>query len=186
MVLVRTIAFVVLFLWLMLDNVAVGRNQTNKAENRDRFSLIILYAGNTAAIIFASALALGSFGSVGSVAIQIVGLAVLCVGIIVRSTAIAQLGRFHTPNVAVRADHQLLEAGLYKHVRHPSYLGALIAFFGFSLAIGNWLSLLVMIVVGTCIYIYRISEEETALAAAFGEPYRAYCRRTKRLIPGLY
>ena len=33
---------------------------------------------------------------------------------------------------------------------------------------------------------YRIREEEAALTAALGERYRAYCRRTWRLLPGVY
>jgi protein-S-isoprenylcysteine O-methyltransferase Ste14 len=32
----------------------------------------------------------------------------------------------------------------------------------------------------------RIRAEETLLRAHFGEGYDAYCRRTARLIPGLY
>jgi protein-S-isoprenylcysteine O-methyltransferase len=79
-----------------------------------------------------------------------------------------------------------MESGLYRHVRHPSYLGALIAFFGFSLAIGNWLSVVVVMVITPAIYLFRIREEEAALGAAFGDVYRKYCTRTKCLIPGLY
>ena len=62
----------------------------------------------------------------------------------------------------------------------------LIAFLGFGLALGNWLSVVVLMSITPCIYLYRIDEEEAALAAAFGDAYRAYCGRTKRLIPGLY
>jgi protein-S-isoprenylcysteine O-methyltransferase len=110
----------------------------------------------------------------------------MAIGIVVRFTAVAQLGRFHTPNVAIREDHRLIETGLYRLVRHPSYLGALIAFLGFSLALGNWLSVAAMMGITPWLYLYRIREEDAALLAAFGEPYRAYCQRTKRLIPWLY
>jgi len=71
-------------------------------------------------------------------------------------------------------------------VRHPSYLGALIAFLGFSVALGNWLSVLTMMAIIPWLYLYRIREEDAVLLAAFGDEYRDYCRRTKRLIPGLY
>jgi protein-S-isoprenylcysteine O-methyltransferase len=170
----------------MIDGIVVARHTTGKVENRDRFSLLLIVAGNLVAWFVAVGLAFRPIGAIHSIALQNAGEVVMEIGIVVRSTAIAQLGRFHTPNVAVRKDHQLMESGLYRHVRHPSYLGALIAFLGFSVALGNWLSIVVVMVITPFIYIYRIREEEAALGAAFGDDYRAYCSRTKRLIPGLY
>jgi protein-S-isoprenylcysteine O-methyltransferase len=186
MLVVRNVAIAIFFLWLMIDGIVVARHATGKVENRDRFSLVVVVAGNLVAWFIAVSLAYTAFGAVHSVALQIAGIGVMAIGIVVRSLAIAQLGRFHTPNVAVRQDHQLMESGLYRHVRHPSYLGALIAFFGFSLALGNWLSVLVVMVITPSIYLFRIREEEAALGAAFGDAYREYCTRTKCLIPGLY
>ena len=186
MLVIRNVALAIFFLWLMIDGVVVSRYLTGKSENRDRFSLILIVVGNLVGLFVAIGLAFSAIGSLHSIVLQIIGVVVMGIGIIVRSIAIAQLGRFHTPNVAVREDHLLLETGLYRYVRHPSYLGALIAFFGLSLALGNWLSVVVTMVIMPCIYLYRIREEETALCAAFGDAYRAYCRRTKRLIPGLY
>jgi protein-S-isoprenylcysteine O-methyltransferase len=186
MLVVRNVALAIFFLWLLIDGVAVSRHLTGRSENRDRFSLVLIVVGNVVGLFVAISLAFSGIGSVHSIVLQIIGMIVMGIGIIVRSIAIAQLGRFHTPNVAVRQDHLLLETGLYKYVRHPSYLGALIAFFGLSLALGNWLSIVVTMVIMPCVYLYRIREEESALSAAFGDVYRAYCRRTKRLIPGLY
>jgi protein-S-isoprenylcysteine O-methyltransferase len=186
MPLLRTIAIVGFFLWLFIDSLAVFRHKTKKVENRDHFSLTLIMVGNMVAWIVGIGLAFGAIGSMQSVPLQFAGLLVLAVGIAVRSTAIAQLGRFHTPNVAVRADHQLMKTGLYRYVRHPSYLGALIAFLGFSLGLGNWLSLVVIMGISIGVYLYRMHEEEAALSEAFGEAYRAYSRTTKRLIPGLF
>lgn len=186
MLVIRNVALAIFFLWLLVDGVAVSRHVTGKAENRDRFSLILVIVGNFVALFAAVSLSYSSIGSMNSIVLQISGLVVMGTGIIVRSIAISQLGRFHTPNVAVRQGHQLIDSGLYRHVRHPSYLGALIAFFGFSVALGNWLGVAVVMIVTLCIYLFRIHEEETALEVAFGDDYRAYRRRTKRLIPGLY
>ena len=186
MLVVRAAALVIFFGWLFVDGIAVSRHVTGRVENRDRFSLVLIVAGNFVALFAAIGLAYRPLGSMNSFVLQIVGVIVMGAGIIVRSIAIAQLGRFHTPNVAVRQGHRLIDTGLYRHVRHPSYLGALIAFFGFSVALGNWLSVVVVMIVTLCIYLFRIREEESALEAAFGDDYRAYRRRTKRLVPGLY
>lgn len=186
MTILRNVAIAVLLLWMCVDNVVVFRHTTGAAENRDRFSLILLMIGSVLALWISIGLAFSTIGTMHSVALQVAGLVVMGIGISVRSTAIAQLGRFHTPNVAVRTDHQLKETGLYRLVRHPSYLGALIAYLGFSLALGNWLSVVVIMGIMPCMYLYRIHEEDAAMLAAFGDAYRAYCVRTKRLIPWLY
>jgi protein-S-isoprenylcysteine O-methyltransferase Ste14 len=183
---VRDAALVVFFLWLCVDALVVFRLKTNEAENRDHFSLKLLMIGGPLAYAISISLAFGPIGAIPWAALRVAGLLVMGVGIVVRSTAIFQLGRFHTPNVAVRADHQLRETGLYRYVRHPSYLGALIAFLGFTLALGNWLSVTVMMCATAGIYLYRIHEEDAALSLAFGEAYRQYSKRTKRLIPWLY
>ena len=182
----RTAAIAILFVWMFADSMVVFRHKTGAAENRDRFSLLLLMVGSMLTLWTSIGLAFVPLGAMHTAAVQIAGLVILGVGIAVRTTAIAQLGRLHTPNVAIRADHQLRVTGLYRFVRHPSYLGALIAYLGFSLALGNWLSVLVIMVVMLCLYGYRIHEEDAAMLAAFGDTYRAYCERTKRLIPWVY
>jgi protein-S-isoprenylcysteine O-methyltransferase len=182
----RSLALLVFFAWLLVDGVVVFRRRSSAAENRDRRSLRVLMLANAVGWWIAIALAYGRAGAMHAPALQWAGIAVMVVGIAIRSTAIAQLGRFHTPNVAVLADHRLMQDGLYRWVRHPSYLGALVAFVGLGLALGNWLSLAVIVLVMPAAYLFRIREEDAALAAGLGEPYRDYCRRTKRLIPGVY
>jgi protein-S-isoprenylcysteine O-methyltransferase len=179
----RTAAIAILLIWMFADSFVVFRLKTSAAENRDRFSLKLLLIGGLVTLWAGIGLSYGAVGAMHGTGVQIAGLVILAIGIAVRTTAIAQLGRFHTPNVAVRTDHQLKTTGLYRLVRHPSYLGALIAYLGFSLALGNWLSVAVIMAINTSLYLYRIHEEDAALLAAFGEPYRAYCARTKRLIP---
>lgn len=183
----RNLAVAVFVLWLLIDGMVVFRRKSGTAENRDRFSLWVIMAGNLLAWVVGIWLAYKQIGAIRPAEpAQVVGLVVLGIGIAIRSIAIAQLGRFHTPNVAVLADHEVMDTGLYRHIRHPSYLGALIAFLGFSLALGNWLSALVIMLLSIAVYLFRIHEEEAALGAALGERYASYCRRTKRLIPGIY
>jgi protein-S-isoprenylcysteine O-methyltransferase len=186
MTLLRNIGIAAFFLWMCVDSAFVFRHATGAAENRDRFSLKLIMIGSLATLWVSIGLAFSTLGTMHSAAVQVVGLAVMGIGIVVRSIAIAQLGRFHTPNVAVRTDHQLKVTGLYGLVRHPSYLGALVAYLGFGLALGNWLGLVVIIGIVPCLYLYRIHEEDAAMLAAFGDAYRAYCTRTKRLIPWVY
>jgi protein-S-isoprenylcysteine O-methyltransferase len=85
--------------------------------------------------------------------------------------------------VSILAEHKLIDSGPYRYIRHPTYTGALLAFFGLGFCFGNWLSILFMTVPIIAAFLWRIRIEEHALNDALGEEYRAYTQRTKRLIP---
>lgn len=114
------------------------------------------------------------------------GVVLFALGLALRWYSIIHLGRFFTVDVAIAADHQLVETGPYRAVRHPSYSGALLAFVGWGLSLGNWGALLVMIVPIFFAFVYRMNVEETALLAGLGAPYASYSNRTNRLIPFVY
>lgn len=119
-------------------------------------------------------------------AFALAGIVLFVAGLLLRWLSILQLGRFFTVDVAIASDHQLVESGPYRLVRHPSYTGALIAFAGFALSLGNWAAFLVMLVPIFFAFVYRMNVEERALIAALGQRYLDYSRRTKRLIPFVY
>jgi protein-S-isoprenylcysteine O-methyltransferase Ste14 len=100
--------------------------------------------------------------------------------------AIVHLGRFFTVNVAISSSHRLIDTGPYRFVRHPSYTGALMAFLGLALCLANWASLVILLVPVFLVFLRRMHVEERALLQAFGDQYRDYMRRTKRLIPAVY
>src|ERR1700730_7205812 len=114
------------------------------------------------------------------------GVAIFVGGMVLRWYSIIYLGRFFTVNVAIAADHQLIDTGPYRFVRHPSYTGALLAFIGFALVMRNWASVLLISVPIFFAFLYRIHVEERALLAALGDRYRVYSEKTKRLIPFVY
>lgn len=178
----------VLFIWMLIDGVVVFGRRAKGASRADRFSMLVIVLANYIGIGLAVTLGFRGVGGLGGATIpaQVAGLALLAAGIIVRSVAIAQLGALHTPDVAIQVGHHVVDTGLYRHVRHPSYLGACIAFLGFGLGLGSWVSPLVALGMALIAYAYRIHVEEKALRHALGDAYAAYQRRTHRLIPGIY
>ena len=114
------------------------------------------------------------------------GVMLFIFGVVLRWYSIIHLGRFFTVDVAIAADHQLIDSGPYRYVRHPSYTGALLAFIGFAMVLHNWASVLMISLPITLAFLYRINVEERALVQALGERYRDYIKRTKRLIPLVY
>jgi protein-S-isoprenylcysteine O-methyltransferase len=115
-----------------------------------------------------------------------IGVAVFVLGIVLRWYSIAYLGRFFTVDVAVAADHKVIDSGPYRFVRHPSYTGVLLAFFGVGLALANYVSLFLLTVPITAVFLHRIRVEEAALKLGLGAPYSRYMDKTRRLIPFLY
>ncbi len=113
-------------------------------------------------------------------------LGIFAAGLAIRWTAIVQLGRSFSVNVAIRADHTLHRTGLFAIVRHPSYTGMMILFAAIGIRTGNWIAIGLVLIPTAAAVLYRIHVEETALARAFGTEYGEYSRATKRLIPGLY
>ena len=114
------------------------------------------------------------------------GIALIVIGFAIRLAAIFTLRRYFTVDVAIAKDHKVIDRGLYGIVRHPSYAGSLISFFGLGLAFVNWLSLAILIIGPAIGIAYRIGVEEQALIGALGDDYRKYATRTKRLIPGVF
>ncbi|MBG9378147.1 isoprenylcysteine carboxylmethyltransferase family protein [Panacibacter sp. DH6] len=115
-----------------------------------------------------------------------VGMALMIAGILLRIIAIKQLGKYFTVDVTIRQEHQLMQSGLYKHVRHPSYTGVLLAFLGLGITFNNWYSLLIIFIPVFSVFVIRMSTEEKALLAQFGEAYKNYINNTKRLLPFIY
>lgn len=166
----------------------VTRTKHSSGKVQDRGSLLILWIVITASITacqwISAAARPNMFG--GAHALQTAGVILMLVALAIRWTAIFTLGKSFSSNVAIQDSQQITRAGLYRFVRHPSYLGLLLVFLAIGLHSRNWTSLAVVIVPTTAALLYRIHVEEAALMKAFGGDYSAYARATKRLIPGVY
>lgn len=110
------------------------------------------------------------------------GVALSAAGLFMRVAAMRQLGARFSPLVAVQRGHALETTGWYAVVRHPGYLGALLANTGAAITFGSAVALpfaLVMVLVQAD----RVRREERLLAEHFGEAWRSYARRTGALFP---
>jgi protein-S-isoprenylcysteine O-methyltransferase Ste14 len=158
------------------------------AQVKDRGSLFVLWgtfiAAGTLGSRYGAAHAPNIFP--GAAWVRYAGLAIMALGVAIRWTAVLSLGRAFSASVAIRGGQRLYTDGLYRLVRHPSYLGLLMILFAIGLHTHTWSGLAIILIPSFAALSYRIHVEEEALRGAFGETYEAYSRSTRRLIPGLY
>jgi protein-S-isoprenylcysteine O-methyltransferase Ste14 len=179
--------------WIWLELVAVAGPTVldglrGRGHPRDRGSLALLLACAGVAFVAAVRIARLPVGALpGPAGAQLAGgLAVMWAGLGLRIWSIHHLGGLFRAVVVIQRDHRLVTTGPYRCLRHPSYTGALVAAFGFGIALGHWTSVLILVVGWAVGIAYRIRVEEAALRDAFGRAYEEYSARTPRLIPMLY
>ena len=165
----------------------VKRARRDAAHVEDRGSMRLLWLTIIAAIVLAivfQSFRAGRF-PLSPLLGRMLTIACLVCGFAIRWASIFALGRLFTVDVAVQQGHTVVQTGMYKYIRHPSYTGLLLTFAGLGLFFANWLSLAVLMVPIGLAVANRIAKEESVLRAALGKPYIEYCARTKRIIPGI-
>ncbi|MDH4198387.1 MAG: isoprenylcysteine carboxylmethyltransferase family protein [Candidatus Aminicenantes bacterium] len=157
-------------------------------SSEDRGSLALIYMALAVGFGLAIPLRQMKLGRIGlaSPIPELTGLALMVLGIALRVWAMKTLGHFFTYQVKILDDHRLVTAGPFRVLRHPSYTGEFLTLAGIGIGLGSWLSLLLLITPNLAAFVYRIRIEEKALLAHFGEAYKAYQQRTRRLVPFLY
>src|SRR5437879_5272344 len=178
------LAMIVRALWIIVEYPYLRRFKVKPLKDWDRNSAKLWDVANAIEPV-GMILGFTSIGRIhtGTGLIGSVGLALLVGGIGIRWSAVQTLGKFFTGTVLIRNDHRLVRSGLYKHLRHPAYTGALIAHLGLGLSFSNWFSIVLSSAPFVVAALYRIHVEERALGEAFGDEYLNYSRSTKRLIP---
>ncbi len=173
------------FVAFLLSEYRIGRTHPGAGASRDGWTgvavgigLAAVYLGGPAVSVLVSATVI----TTGVWWFFWAGLAVAAAGQAMRLRAVQELGASFTFRVQTTPGQRVVDTGLYRRIRHPSYTGALVCALGFTVAYTNWLAPLTVLALAGA-YVIRIPHEERVLVAGLGEPYRHYMRRTKRLIP---
>lgn len=163
-----------------------GREGAKDSNSKDSGSLKVIMGGTSATVALAYAVAFvkaWSFPQGWQVPLFVAGLLLIFMGSLLRRYCWRTLGEYFTGDVKARADQPVIRSGPYRFVRHPSYTGAMMMFIGVGLALGNWISVVLITIGAIAAYSYRVAVEERALVNAIGDPYRAYMKERKRFIP---
>lgn len=183
------LVFWAIYFWSFIPEwkiVRGGVEGVRRADSPDSGSLRIMLGGMWMALLLAFVVAfVRSWMVPAKVQIPLfaAGTTIILLGSLLRRYCFSTLGEYFTGDVRAHAGQPVIETGPYRLVRHPSYTAGMMMFIGIGLALGNWLSLVLLAAGSVATYLYRVSVEERALLATIGEPYRNFMQSRKRFIP---
>jgi protein-S-isoprenylcysteine O-methyltransferase Ste14 len=186
------LVFWAVFLWAFPPESRIVRSAQKPAarpDSPDEGSVRVIVIGMGVATLIAFAVAwVPSLRSPAAwqPALFGIGVATLVAGSLLRRHCWRLLGASFTGDVRAEAGQRVVTTGAYGFLRHPSYTAGILMNIGLGVALGSWVSVVLLAVASFAVYGYRISVEERALVAAIGEPYREFMRTRRRLIPFIY
>lgn len=172
---------VLYLLWVLAELRVTFQPNPGETGGADRGSLQ-LYGLSRAAVVITALLVPVDWSS-PVVPWPAAALVIMLAGIALRLTAIMQLGRYYSHKVRTLPDHQVVQTGVYGMVRHPAYLGMIVAHAGFVAFFANPASVAALILLVVAI-VRRVLVEEQTLMHVPG--YRRYAAGHARLLPAVW
>lgn len=166
-------------LYWMISAIGVKKNIRTNEWRRD-FTIRILLI-----VVIVIVFQIGSFWQYFSYhfnpGIQLIGVILCAIGMAFAVWARLHLGKNWSGTPSMKEGHELITSGPYRFVRHPIYTGILLAIFGSALVLGViWL---VVFIIFSINFLYRIPLEEKYMMQLFPDQYPPYKEKTKALIP---
>ena len=135
-------------------------------------------------VALAGLMAGGAWAGTPALVASVVGLALMVGGAALLGRGLIDLGRHLTPVPYPRDDAELVEAGVYAHLRHPMYSALIVTAVGWGLVVASPLALILTAVLAV-FFDLKARREEAWLAQRYAG-YADYMSRTRRLVPRLY
>ncbi len=177
------------FLFFVSEILLVAFKRSKKIESKkqkDSWSLRLLWIAISLCFTFGFIFAKYEKWDLTNYIVALLGLLIMLIGIVIRWTSIIQLSSAFTVDVAIVKDHKLKTDGVYRYVRHPSYLGLLLIMVGFAVCMNSILSFFIVVIPILMTLLYRIYVEERILMSEFEDFYIDYKCKTKKLIPFVF
>jgi protein-S-isoprenylcysteine O-methyltransferase len=188
----------VILLYVLQSELRFGaKARSHRAESSDRMSSVVVSMAAAVSILgwalaiksnsprIAALLPQGFREALlpGLPAMAWIGVAIGLCGLAMRLWAVLTLRERYTRTLLIQDGHTVEQHGPYRMVRHPGYLGSLLALNGVALASGNWIVLATSILSTSAAYAYRVKVEDEMLVARFGESYAEYRRKVPAFLP---
>lgn len=175
------IIVLIYLLWIIFESRTSIKEKCKGNKTYD-YGTLEFYAISQA-LTFLSALRLKAIWLSPNIA-HLLGFIIFGFGICFRLWAVITLGNYYSHTVRKVDDHQIIDFGPYKYIRHPAYAGMIVAHSGIVLFFLNRVTLLIFFFAFIPAIILRIFIEEKTLFKIEG--YSNYAENRKRLIPFIW
>jgi protein-S-isoprenylcysteine O-methyltransferase Ste14 len=156
---------------------------TKKSAGSDRFIMPVMGVGFFAALLLPGLAHRLGWGKM-PFWMEMAGLVLMHAGLLVMNAAMLQ-NAFASKILDINKGQNLIDSGLYAHVRHPLYAGGILMIMAVPVALGYWWALLPA-ALGAATLVVRIRFEEEMLVKGMAG-YTDYQKRVPyKLFPGIF
>ncbi|MFW5873367.1 MAG: methyltransferase family protein [Bacillota bacterium] len=183
----KTISFIIItILWWAEFRIFPDPSGEKRRKSKSfRFILAAILISILSSIIL-------TLANVGTIPINLLegaksfGLILYLSGIILRYWSSCLLGDYFTRAVEVEEDQKLVNKGPYRFIRHPLYLGLLLLTSAIPIFLGNFIALIITLILMSWSLRHRIKEEEDKLLHILGDKYQDWKEDKYKMIPFIY
>jgi protein-S-isoprenylcysteine O-methyltransferase Ste14 len=118
-----------------------------------------------------------------NLSMELAGLIIILIGLGIRIWTRLTIGGMYSGYLRVKIRHVLVTEGPYRCIRHPGYAGFLLMAVGLALGFSSLIGLAAVPCLLLPGLVYRMKIEESLLSEQFGEQFRMYALKTRRIIP---
>lgn len=175
------IIFIVITLLWVGEFLVFPSSKKEEQSRKKSFSIIL---GSILFIITLNAIMyFANFLLIDRFFLKVIALILYGSGLFLRYWSLILLGKNFSRDVEVSDEQELISHGIYKHIRHPLYLGLFLLTIAVPLYVGNILVFLLSIVLMFISINIRIKEEEAFMEEILGERYLSWKNQRYKFIP---
>lgn len=164
-----------------------NRITTDNKTNLEKILLFLIFLGMMPLPLIYILTPLFSFANYTlPLAIEIMGVVLIIPTLWLFYLSHRDLGRNWSVTLEIRKDHQIVESGIYRYIRHPMYAAIWLGCFVQAACLQNYIAGLGGLIGFGLLYFLRVNKEEEMMQKEFGQAYEDYKKKTKRLIPFVY
>ena len=156
------------------------RSESPGPQDRHTSTLLLVCTIGALGAAFGFAYWWSPSASAAPAASMAAGLALVWVSLVLSEWSRLCLGAGYHPVITSGDGQSVVTHGPYRLIRHPIYAARILSLAGVGLAMSNWLSLGVCILLPSIGFIVRINAEERAMLTSSGIAYATYSERTSR------